>query len=228
MGQMFRLAESNGLPLIADACHALGAIYEGDPIGAIADVTTFSTHSVKHIATGEGGVVTTDRIDLASEMRRFRNHGINLDHHERGNRDAWHYEINKLGYNYRLTDIQCALGISQLGRLDGFIGRRREIAARYDEAFGGCSALRPIGRAPNRDHVYHLYVIRLNLSKLTTGRSEVFCGSSGRGNRRQRSLHPGSPTSLLSDAVWNPTRKLSGSRTRLRRNSHASDFSGHE
>jgi len=173
-GQLSELAERKGLAIVDDACHALGASYRGEPIGSITDATAFSTHSVKHIATGEGGVVTTDRSDLASRMRRFRNHGITLDHRERANRGSWHYEIRELGYNYRLTDIQCALGLSQLQKLDLFIERRRAIAARYNKAFKGNETLSPLELAPLSDHVYHLYVVRLNRKRLESDRSDLF------------------------------------------------------
>jgi len=120
------------LPLIADASHALGATYRGRPVGGLARMTTFSLHPVKHITTGEGGLVTTDDPTLASRLRIFRNHGITREHQRR---EDWRYEIVELGYNYRLSDIQAALGLSQLDRLADRIARRREIATQYARAF---------------------------------------------------------------------------------------------
>lgn len=155
------LAGRHGLKLVADACHALGATYRNRPAGSLADMSVFSFHPVKHITTGEGGMVTTDNAALAQRMRRFRNHGITTDHRSRSDLGTWFYEMVDLGYNYRLSDLQCALGISQLGRLPSWVARRREIAARYDAAFGNMSALRPLGVRPDVSHAYHLYVVRV-------------------------------------------------------------------
>ncbi len=125
------LATKNGLIVIEDASHALGAEYKGRRAGSIADMTVFSFHPVKHLATGEGGMVTTDRADFAETLRRFRNHGISSEARQRQSKGQWHYEMVLLGFNYRLTDIACALGLSQLKKLEGNLSRRREIAARY-------------------------------------------------------------------------------------------------
>jgi perosamine synthetase len=168
------IAERHGIALVADACHALGAAFEGSPVGTLADLNTFSTHPVKHIATGEGGAVTTDRAQLAERMRIFRNHGISADHRERERRGSWHYEMVDLGYNYRLTDLQCALGIAQLAKLSGFVERRRRIAARYDAAFAELEAVTPLRALPGRTHAHHLYVVRLDTERLTVGRTEIF------------------------------------------------------
>jgi perosamine synthetase len=168
------IAERHGIALVADACHALGAAFGGSPVGTLADLNTFSTHPVKHIATGEGGAVTTDRAQLAERMRIFRNHGISADHRERERRGSWHYEMVDLGYNYRLTDLQCALGIAQLAKLSGFVERRRRIAARYDAAFAELEAVTPLRALPGRTHAHHLYVVRLDTERLTVGRTEIF------------------------------------------------------
>ena len=159
------LCRKHGLTLICDACHALGASWQGKPVGSIGRLNSFSFHPVKHIATGEGGMITTDDDTLAERMREFRTHGITKDasrfkgliSEDRGQRkevsiDAsqstnqpinqstiaslrelgpWHYEMHSLGYNYRLSDINCALGLSQLNKLDRFVTRRREIAKVY-------------------------------------------------------------------------------------------------
>ena len=172
--RLSEIANERGLALVDDACHALGATYQGKRLGAIADLTSFSTHSVKHVATGEGGVVTTQSAEWASQMRRFRNHGISRDVRQREQAGSWYYEIEELGFNYRLTDIQCALGLSQLRSLEDFLVRRRQLAAQYDEAFAAQEAVKPLGLHPGRDHAYHLYVLRLDLTRLKVGRSAVF------------------------------------------------------
>ena len=128
------IADRHGLLLIADAAHSLGAEYKGRQVGTLADLTTFSFHPVKHVTTGEGGMVVTDKPELAERMRIFRNHGISTDARVRAEKGTWYYEMVDWGYNDRLTDIQCALGISQLRRLPRSLARRRTIAARYEEA----------------------------------------------------------------------------------------------
>ena len=125
------ITDQHGLTLVADACHALGGSYKGHPVGSLADLSTFSFHPVKHITTGEGGMITTDDPVLARRMRVFRNHGITTDHRQREQPGAWFYEMVDLGYNYR----QSALGMSQLHKLPGWVARRQEIARRYDAAF---------------------------------------------------------------------------------------------
>lgn len=154
------LARKRGFVLVDDACHALGGSYRGRKVGTLASLNTFSLHPVKHITTGEGGVITTDDAELADRMRRFRNHGITSDHREREQKGSWFYEMAELGFNYRLTDFQCALGISQLTRLSGWIQRRREIARRYDEAFQRIEGVSPLDVQPGVEHAYHLYVVR--------------------------------------------------------------------
>jgi perosamine synthetase len=168
------IADHYGLALVADACHALGGSHKGCPVGSLANLSTFSLHPVKHITTGEGGAVTTDDPDLAQRIRIFRNHGITTDRRQREQQGSWFYEMVDLGYNYRLTDFQCALGISQLHKLSGWVALRREIARRYDEVFAGLSAVQPLGVSPAVCHAYHLYVIRLNLARLGTSRGAVF------------------------------------------------------
>lgn len=162
------------LSLVADGCHALGARDRGRPVGSLADLTCFSFHPVKHITTGEGGLVATDDAQLAERMRLFRNHGITTDHRQREERGGFHYEMTELGFNYRLTDIQCALGSQQLERLPAFIARRRAIAARYDAAFSAMPGLRPLARRSDVQHAYHLYVVRLVLEDLREDRAEIF------------------------------------------------------
>ena len=169
-----QLAQSHGLTLIADACHSLGGSYKGRRVGTLADLNTFSLHPVKHITTGEGGVITTGDAELARRMRTFRNHGITTDHRQREAQGSWFYEMVDLGYNYRLTDIQCALGISQLKKLPAWIERRQEIAQIYDRAFAHVPTITPLTLQPDRSHAYHLYVIRLNLDLLRVDRTQIF------------------------------------------------------
>jgi perosamine synthetase len=155
------LADQHGLFLVDDACHALGAEYKGRRIGTMADITAFSFHPVKHVATGEGGMIVTDNEELDQKARRFRHHGISVDHHQRAAQGSWYYEIRELGYNYRLSDIHCALGISQMKKLARFLERRREIAARYDQAFKDMEQVSPLRVQSDVAHAYHLYVIQL-------------------------------------------------------------------
>lgn len=155
------IADKHGLALVADACHSLGASFQGQRVGRLADLTCFSLHPVKPITTGEGGVVTTASPELAQRLRQFRNHGITTDHRQRSESGAWFYEMTTLGYNYRLTDIQCALGLSQLGKLARFTARRNHIAQRFDKRFKQLIGVTPLARHSDREHAYHLYVIRV-------------------------------------------------------------------
>ena len=168
------ISDRHGLVLIADACHALGATYKGRKVGTLADMTVFSFHPVKHITTGEGGMIVMDNPDFAAKLRIFRNHGITADHRQREANGSWFYEMTELGYNYRLPDINCALGISQLEKLNKFVARRRQIAALYDSAFADTIALYPLARLDDRKSSYHLYVVKLQLNMLKADRSKVF------------------------------------------------------
>jgi len=173
-GRLIDIADRYGLALAADGCHALGAEYKGTKVGSLADLTVFSFHPVKHISTGEGGMITTDDEDLAARMRLFRNHGIATDHHQRQQLESWFYEMEDLGFNYRITDIQCALGLSQLQKLPKFLERRREIAAYYDEAFDNIPEIDPLEINSNVLHAYHLYVVKVNFAALKTDRNTLF------------------------------------------------------
>lgn len=168
------IARRFGLALVADACHALGGAYKGRSVGSLGDLNVFSLHPVKPITAGEGGVITTDNPELAGCMQRFRNHGIASDHRQRAIVGSWYYEMVDLGYNYRLTDIQCALGISQLKKHKSWVGRRRHIAVGYAKAFASMPELELPAVPDGREHAWHLYVIRLNLERLRVGRAEVF------------------------------------------------------
>jgi len=168
------IARKHALRLVADACHALGGSYRGHSVGALADLSTFSFHPVKHITTGEGGMVTTNDSGLAQRMRIFRNHGITTDHRQREKQASWFYEMVDLGYNYRLTDFQCALGLRQLQKLPEWLKRRQEIAQRYTAAFAEIPGIQPLHVRGDVSHAYHLYVVRLDLPQLRSTRAEVF------------------------------------------------------
>jgi len=168
------LADRHRLILIEDACHALGAEYRGRRIGGIADMTLFSFHPVKHLTTGEGGMVTSDDSRIAETLRRFRNHGISSEARQRQESGQWFYEMVLLGFNFRLTDIACGLGISQLSRLEMNLARRREIAARYSRAFRQLPGVEIPSVREDADPAWHLYPIRLRLEMLSAGRGEIF------------------------------------------------------
>jgi len=174
LDELNALASRYHLIVIEDASHALGAMYRGRRVGALAPLTTFSLHPVKHITTGEGGMVTTDDPDLAERLRRFRSHGITTEFRDREREGSWFYEMVELGFNYRLTDLQSALGLSQLRKLDGWVTRRRDIAARYTAAFADLPEIETPTVLPDRDPAWHLYVTQLNLDRLRAGRAEVF------------------------------------------------------
>lgn len=189
------LARQVNATVIADASHGLGGNAGNTPIGVLADLTTFSFHPVKHAATGEGGAITTDDDALAQRMRVFRNHGITSDHRTREAKGAWLYDMVSLGMNYRLSDIQCALGISQLARLEANVARRQEIAARYDHAFAGEDAIRPLVTRENVHHAYHLYVVRFLRGHLRVNRNTIMAALRAEGigvnlHYRPVYLHP--------------------------------------
>jgi perosamine synthetase len=168
------LARVRKLTLVEDAAHALGAEYRGRPLGSLADLTVFSFHPVKHITTGEGGMVTTEDPQLAARARRFRNHGITSEATDRFERGEWVYDMEDLGFNYRLTDLQCALGLSQLAKLDGFLARRHAIAARYRAALKGIPGLELPALAAHVRHAWHIFPILLDLGRLRVDRGTVF------------------------------------------------------
>ena len=169
------IAQCNDLTVIEDASHALGAEYKGKKIGCLSDLTVFSFHPVKIITTGEGGMVLTNNVEFKEKLELFRSHGITKDPEKMKRFEGdWYYEMQNLGYNYRITDFQCALGLSQLKKLDGFIKRRREIAQMYSDAFADMDQIVTPEELPNNKSVYHLYVILLNLEKLIVDRKIIF------------------------------------------------------
>jgi len=176
LDEILKLANKNNCVVIEDAAHALGAEYKGRKVGSISDMTMFSFHPVKHITTGEGGMITTDNPEFARRMRNFRTHGIDVEARQR-DRDTngpWFYEMVDLGFNYRLADLGCALGISQLRRVPQIIDRRREIAGIFSAAFEKIPQVICPVEKPDVRNVWHIYPIRLDLSKLTAGRKEIF------------------------------------------------------
>jgi perosamine synthetase len=164
------LAERHGLTVIEDASHALGGEHRGRRVGSVAHMTTFSLHPVKHVTTGEGGMVTTDQADLAETLRRFRNHGISSEARERQSAGQWQYEMVLLGMNYRLPDINCALGLSQMKKLDQNLARRREIAAIYGTRLAGLPGLILPAVRSGVNPAWHLYAVRVDAAK----RAQVF------------------------------------------------------
>jgi perosamine synthetase len=168
------LTDQHGIALVDDACHAVGGSYRHRPVGTLADLNTFSLHPVKHITSGEGGVITTSNAEFAQSMRIFRNHGITTDHRQRQQQGSWFYEMVDLGYNYRLTDFQCALGITQLSKLPDWVACRQQIARRYDEAFAAMPGIQPLRVQENVAHAYHLYVIQFDPARLSVPRTDLF------------------------------------------------------
>ena len=185
-----KLTKANGIKIVEDACHALGGSYALDDksvkIGSCehSDMTVFSFHPVKHVAMGEGGAVTTNDPELASMLRRFRNHGLeretfvdsDLAYNSGGKPNPWYYEMTDLGYNYRLTDIQATLGKSQLGRLNQSIANRRRIGLKYDELIANefdQSIVRPLKQLDGNLNAFHLYVTLIGFSEAGLERSEL-------------------------------------------------------
>ncbi|MBV7264816.1 UDP-4-amino-4,6-dideoxy-N-acetyl-beta-L-altrosamine transaminase [Erythrobacter ani] len=164
MAAIHAAAVKYGVKIIEDASHAIGGRFDSQPVGncRFSDITVFSFHPVKIVTTGEGGMALTNDDELAQLMRLDRSHGITRDTHaiQAENPGAWHYEQHRLGYNYRMTDINAALGLSQLDRLDDFVKRRQHIADAYDTAFADLPIRTP-WQHPNADSAWHLYVIRV-------------------------------------------------------------------
>ena len=171
---MLAIAEQHGLVLIEDACHALGAEYRGRRVGSISHMTVFSFHPVKHLTTGEGGMVTTDNPKFADTLRKFRNHGISSGARDRQRAGQWHYEMTLLGFNYRLPDFACALGLQQLKKLERNLQRRREIAARYTAAFREMPGICAPAVREQALPAWHLYPIQVDAAVLSVGRDEIF------------------------------------------------------
>jgi len=171
------IADKYDLQLVNDNCHALGATYFDDKQYAIkyADVVTQSYHPVKHITTGEGGAVLTNNPEIDEKVRRLRTHGMTKDPNQLIKNDGpWYYEMHDLGFNYRITDFQCALGSSQLKKLDQFVIKRRNIAQKYNESFLNNDNLKKPEAHKSVDHAYHLYPLQIDFEKLPLTKVEFF------------------------------------------------------
>lgn len=187
-------ADRAGAVVVEDAAHALGATYsDGTRVGACPHslMTVFSFHPVKAIASGEGGMITTNDTAIYRRLLRLRSHGINkLDDPWQAPQQAatdgvanpWYYEMQEVGFHYRITDIQCALAVSQMAKLDAFVARRRTLARGYDDAFAGLAHVRPAQTAGTRGHsAHHIYVLRIDFSALGRSRAEVMLALRARG-----------------------------------------------
>lgn len=169
------IAQKYHLITIEDAAHALGAIYKGKKVGSLSDMTIFSFHPVKHITTGEGGMVTTNHEEYYHRLLQFRNHGITRNTNKLiNNQGPWYYEMQMLGFNYRITDIQMALGISQFKKLKKFIRQRQDYAQAYNHAFEDIEEIVCPAQLADICSSWHLYIIRLKLENLTADRREIF------------------------------------------------------
>lgn len=162
MDEIHKIARESNLIVIEDGAHALGSEYKGKKVGGLSDMTTFSFHPVKPITTGEGGMITTNDKELYHKLLMFRSHGITREpSFLKKNEGSWYYEQQLLGYNYRITDIQCALGISQMKKLNRFLKRRRELAHRYDEAFKNQRNIITPYQLDDTCSGWHLYMIQI-------------------------------------------------------------------
>ena len=162
MDAIHSLAREYGLIVIEDGAHALGSVYKGKKVGCLSDMTTFSFHPVKPITTGEGGMIVTDNEDFYKKMVLFRSHGITRDDSIMTRNDGpWFYQQFDLGYNYRITDIQCALGCSQMKKLDRFLAQRKKIVARYNEAFADCDNIITPYQLSDTESGWHLYIVQV-------------------------------------------------------------------
>lgn len=175
LDRILEIAKKYNLVVIEDAAHALGATYKGRKIGSISDMTMFSFHPVKHITSGEGGIITTNNKEYYEKLLQFRSHGITRNKEKLNEyHGPWYYEMQFLGYNYRMTDIQAALVTSQLKKVDKFVELRRKYVAMYNEAFKDIDVIITPFQHEDGQSSWHLYIIRLKLDKLTASRREIF------------------------------------------------------
>jgi dTDP-4-amino-4,6-dideoxygalactose transaminase len=173
MDAILALAARHELPVIEDAAHAAGSAYRGQMIGVHGKATIFSFYATKNMTTGEGGMITTSDKELAQRLRMLALHGMSRDAWARYTAaGSWCYEVLEPGYKYNMTDIQAAIGIHQLRKLNSFIERRRAIAMRFDEAFADLPEIRTPRQLPNRTHTYHIYAIHLDSTRLTIDRAQ--------------------------------------------------------
>ncbi|MFB6182327.1 MAG: UDP-4-amino-4,6-dideoxy-N-acetyl-beta-L-altrosamine transaminase [Candidatus Magasanikbacteria bacterium] len=171
------LADKYNLKIIEDACHALGAEYNGSKIGSCrySDMSVFSFHPVKHITTGEGGIITTNSKDTYQYLKKLRAHGQEKEkkNFENESHGPWYYEIQDLGYNYRITDIQCAIGISQLDKVNDFVNKRQKLAHQYDKLIKNIDNVSSL-YSFTKNSSYHLYVVTLDSERLMSSKKEIF------------------------------------------------------
>ncbi len=183
--EIYKLKKKYDFHVIEDACHALGGFYKNTKIGSCkySDLSTFSFHPIKSITTGEGGMITTNNKNTYKKLLNLRSHGIHKNTNDfynkkiafdkKGNPNMWYYEMNELGYNYRITDIQSALGESQLKKINKFINLRRKVAKIYNEGFAKNDLIETPIENSDVKHAYHLYTILINFKKLGKSRNEI-------------------------------------------------------
>lgn len=182
MDPILQLAEAKKLCVVEDAAHAFPVTYRGRSVGTLGDITCFSFYATKTLTTAEGGMITTERDDWAERMRIMSLHGISKDAWKRySSEGSWFYEIIAPGFKYNMTDVAAAMGLVQLQRADEMRARRRDIARRYDEAFGGDAALELLSVRDAHEHAWHLYVIKLVREALTISRNDVILELKSRG-----------------------------------------------
>ncbi|MCS0674061.1 UDP-4-amino-4,6-dideoxy-N-acetyl-beta-L-altrosamine transaminase [Cytobacillus firmus] len=174
LAEIMYIAQKYNLVVIEDSAHALGASYKKHKVGSISDMTMFSFHPVKHITTGEGGMITTNSEDYYQKLLLFRSHGITRDPSLLiDNNGPWYYEMQYLGHNFRMTDIQAALGISQLQKLDDFLKIRKNLVSQYNNAFKDMETVQIPFQEKDRESSWHLYILRLNSNKLSGKRRKI-------------------------------------------------------
>ena len=202
MEELSKICREKGVAIIEDAAHALGGYYSnGQPVGncEFSDMTVFSFHPVKSVTTGEGGVITTNNVHLYRKLLRLRSHGINqLDDQlvdpimafTNHKKNPWYHEMQTLGFHYRLTEIQAALGISQLKKLDRFISQRRALAMNYDALFKTVDNVRVLQMESRAGSAHHIYVVHINFSKISISRADLMTELKKRGIGTQVHYRP--------------------------------------
>ena len=209
MTSIWELARRRGIHVIEDAAHAAGARYMGRQIGAgpmatadASDAVAFSFYATKNLTTGEGGMITTHRPALAQTMRMLALHGVSHEAWDRyTDQGDWHYDVLAHGFKYNLSDIQAALGIHQLRKLDQFIERRARYARMYHDAFSDLEEVETPPDNPQCRHAWHLYILRLNLRRLKIDRGKIIRELQRKRHRHERALHPDSVASLFCEAA---------------------------
>lgn len=185
-----QVADQNGLKLIADACHSVGARSCGRHVPGWVDAACYSFHPVKPFTTCEGGMVVTDQAEMATTLRHFRNHGITTDHHQRDKSGTCSYDMQSLGYNYRLSDVHCALGLTQVKKLPNWTRQRTEIANEYRQLLRGARFCKPLDVVPGAGHAYHLFVVRWCADSTGITRDQVIVGLRENGIRANIHYRP--------------------------------------